>query len=204
MTNLFIGATRQHVGKSTTSLGLIAALLRRAPPSSVAYMKPVGQQHVTVDGAQIDKDCLLAKEFFGLDCPYPDMSPVLMPRGYTKRFIDGKVDPRQQEAAVLRAWERLQAAYPNVVVEGTGHMGVGSIVGLDNARVASLLGLDVALVCEGGLGADRGAAGRRLATDAATRRHLAPARRTRCLYPTRSPMPWRYALRSRPRRPPTS
>ena len=151
-TNLFVAATRQHVGKSTTSLGLLAALLRRAPRASVAYMKPVGQQHVTGDGAQIDKDCLLAKEFFGLECPYSDMSPVLMPRGYTKRFIDGKVDPKQQEAAVLRAWERLHAAYPNVVVEGTGHMGVGSIVGLDNARVASLLGRDVALVCEGGLG----------------------------------------------------
>jgi dethiobiotin synthetase len=115
-------------------------------------MKPVGQHHVTVGEMSFDTDCQLAKEHFGLHCSYRDMSPVLMPRGYTKRFIDGRIDPKLQEARMLDAWERLSASHPNVVVEGTGHMGVGSIVGLDNGRVASLLGLDVILVCEGGLG----------------------------------------------------
>jgi dethiobiotin synthetase len=38
------------------------------------------------------------------------------------------------------------------VVEGTGHCGVGSIVNLDNARVASILGLSMVLVVNGGLG----------------------------------------------------
>ena len=95
---------------------------------------------------------LPGKSFFGLQCDYADMSPVLIPSGYTRRFLDGEIDPRQQEEAVTSAWERMSASYPNMVVEGTGHMGVGSIVGLDNARVAKLLGLDVVLVCEGGLG----------------------------------------------------
>ena len=35
---------------------------------------------------------------------------------------------------------------------GTGHVGVGSIVTLDNARVAALLGLDVVIISKGGLG----------------------------------------------------
>lgn len=154
---IFVAATRQHVGKSTTSLGLLGALLKRVEPRTVSFFKPVGQQHVPVDLSdgrtiRIDKDCLLAKDHFGLACPYGDMSPLLVPRGYTKRFIDGEVDVAQQEAAVLDAWGRLTAEHPNAVVEGTGHMGVGSIVGLDNARVAKLLGLEVLLVCEGGLG----------------------------------------------------
>ena len=134
------------------SLGLLAVLRTRVPHDSISFFKPVGQQHVEIDGVQIDKDCKLAKEYFGLSCPYSDMSPVLMPRGYTKNFIDGKINLKQQEDRLLHSWNSLKAAHPNSVVEGTGHMGVGSIVGLDNARVAKLLGLEVALVCEGGLG----------------------------------------------------
>ena len=38
------------------------------------------------------------------------------------------------------------------VIEGTGHTAVGSIVGLNNARVAAELGVPVILVCNGGIG----------------------------------------------------
>jgi BioD-like phosphotransacetylase family protein len=38
------------------------------------------------------------------------------------------------------------------VIEGTGHTAVGSIVGLNNARVAAELGVPVVLVCNGGIG----------------------------------------------------
>jgi hypothetical protein len=31
------------------------------------------------------------KEFFNLKCDYQDMSPVIIPSGYTKDYIDGKV-----------------------------------------------------------------------------------------------------------------
>ncbi len=37
-------------------------------------------------------------------------------------------------------------------MEGTGHVGVGSIVNLSNASVASLLNLDMILIAKGGLG----------------------------------------------------
>jgi hypothetical protein len=37
------------------------------------------------------------------------------------------------------------------VLEGSGHTGVGSIVSLNNARVAHLLGADMVLVANGGL-----------------------------------------------------
>ena len=37
-------------------------------------------------------------------------------------------------------------------MEGTGNCAVGSIVGVNNAQVASMLGADVVLVANGGLG----------------------------------------------------
>ena len=46
----------------------------------------------------------------------------------------------------------LQAAHEFVVIEGTGHCGVGSVLGWNNARVAATLGVDVVLVANGGIG----------------------------------------------------
>ena len=43
---IFVAATKQHVGKTTTSLALMAGLQKRFP--KVGFIKPVGQQHVTV------------------------------------------------------------------------------------------------------------------------------------------------------------
>lgn len=51
-------STGQHVGKTTTSLALVDILKKRLAPSNgvVAYMKPVGQQHVAVGhGLRVDK-----------------------------------------------------------------------------------------------------------------------------------------------------
>ena len=46
--------------------------------------------------------------YFGLDdLDYPDMSPVLIPRNYTKRFIDGEITAETQATAVLRLGLRL-------------------------------------------------------------------------------------------------
>ena len=108
---------------------------------------------VVEDGLRVDKDVVLFKEYFQLNkCDYRDMSPVVIPSGYTRLFLDGKVDEREQVAAVERGFRAISSAHDVTVVEGTGHCGVGSIVNLDNARVASLLGLDILLVVNGGLG----------------------------------------------------
>lgn len=39
-----------------------------------------------------------------------------------------------------------------MVCEGTGHCAVGSVVGLNNAKVAHLVGADMVLIANGGLG----------------------------------------------------
>ena len=66
---LFVAATRQHVGKTTVSLSIMSELQRRF--NNVGFIKPVGQQHITVsEGGKeivVDKDVQVMKEFFNLD-----------------------------------------------------------------------------------------------------------------------------------------
>ena len=88
---IMVAATRQHTGKTTACLAFVAGLLARK--RRVGFLKPVGQRHVTATDSEgnslrVDKDCRLFKEYFGLDtCDYADMSPVVIPRGYTQRFL---------------------------------------------------------------------------------------------------------------------
>lgn len=45
------------------------------------------------------------KEFFGLKCRYEDMSPVLIPSGYTRDYIDGKITAGEQLKDVRTAFQ---------------------------------------------------------------------------------------------------
>jgi dethiobiotin synthetase len=147
----YVAATGQNVGKTTMCLGLVSGLKERC--GSVGYMKPVGQESVETDsGASVDKDVLLFQSHFGLEEQPEMMSPVLFPRGFTRDYLDGKVDGKALIGRIIRSFEMLNGTHPATVVEGTGHMGVGSIVGLNNAQVAATLGVPVVLVASGGLG----------------------------------------------------
>ena len=74
------------------------------------------------------------------------MSPVIIPAGYTKRYVDGQISFDQQLKDVETAMQHVQRSSDVVLCEGTGHCAVGSIVGLNNAKVASILGCDMVLV----------------------------------------------------------
>lgn len=148
---IFIAATGQNVGKTTLCLGILAALHKRFP--LVGFIKPVGQQHVQVQDHQIvDKDVVLFKEYFGLRSDYADMSPVLLPSGFTREFLDHKVSQVEVELSIVKAFAKISQQHQFTIVEGTGHIGVGSIIQMNNAKVAALLGLDVILIASGGLG----------------------------------------------------
>ena len=172
---LYISATRQHVGKTTTSLAVVSGLQKRV--GKIGFMKPVGQKALQVHEQQqpqqdpnddndnhnkekdepnpisCDKDAVLMKHYFGLDhLRYQDMSPVLIPKGYTKRFVDGQIASSDQQSKVLKAYDRIAHDSHLVVCEGTGHTAVGSCVHASNAQVASWLGARMVLVANGGLG----------------------------------------------------
>ncbi|TVR72468.1 MAG: cobyrinic acid a,c-diamide synthase [Spirochaetaceae bacterium] len=148
---LFIASTGQHIGKTTTSLGLFSGLLKRA--SRTAFIKPVGQEHVDVGaGVRVDKDSILFRLQFDLQDSWEAMSPVLFPRGFTRDYIDGTVETGSLEQKIVAAYRSLQVQADWVLAEGTGHVGVGSIADLDNARVAQLLGTPMVMIASGGLG----------------------------------------------------
>ena len=151
---LFIAATRQHVGKTTVSLAVLSGLRKRFG-DRVGFVKPVGQQHVPVGdkGVRVDKDVQVMKEYFGLEhLRYEDMSPVLVPRDYTKRFIDGEVSSTEQMDKIQAAVRNVQKTSDVLIFEGTGHVGVGAIIDASNADIAKRLDADVVLVANGGIG----------------------------------------------------
>lgn len=154
---IFVAATKQHVGKTTTSLALMSGLQKRYP--KVGFIKPVGQQHVTVysptlgEDIRVDKDICLLKEEFHLDhIDYQHMSPVIIPRGYTKKYMDGHISNDEQLRRIATAFGEVSRASDAVLIEGTGHCAVGSVVDANNAQVARMLGASMLLIANGGLG----------------------------------------------------
>ena len=146
---VFLASTGQNRGKTTTSLGLIAAIRERG--LSLGFMKPVGQRYVVVDGTRADEDAVLMQEVFDLPDALNDMSPVTLPRRFTTDFIMGRISD-DLEAQVVAAHARVATGKDLVVIEGTGHAGVGAVVGLSNARAAAMLHAPVIIVSEGGVG----------------------------------------------------
>jgi BioD-like phosphotransacetylase family protein len=146
---VFLAATGQNRGKTTTSLGLAAAIASRG--HRLAFLKPIGQRYVMVDGGRADEDAVLMKAVFDLPDSLADMSPVTVPRHFTSDFVMGRVDD-DLSAKVLAAADRVSSDSDVLLVEGTGHAGVGAVIGLSNASVAALLDAPVIIVSEGGVG----------------------------------------------------
>lgn len=154
---IFVAATRQHVGKTSVSLALTAGLQKRF--KKVGFMKPVGQQHLEVksclDGSRVlvDKDVKLIREHFSLQhLDYRHMSPVIIPSGYTRDYIDGKVNKDEQMKKIHDSFQAQAESTDIILLEGTGHIGVGSCVNANNAQVAAMTGASMVLVANGGVG----------------------------------------------------
>jgi BioD-like phosphotransacetylase family protein len=146
---VFLAATGQNRGKTTMSLGLLAAIRERG--LRLGFVKPVGQRYLVIDGTRADEDAVLMSEVFGLTDALNDMSPVTVPRRFTSDFILGRVTD-DLGVQVRAAYERVAAGKDVVVVEGTGHAGVGAVINLSNAAAAAMLDAPVIIVSEGGIG----------------------------------------------------
>ena len=146
---VFIAATRQNDGKTTTSLGLIAALQKEFP--RIGYIKPVGQRFVEIEEQKIDEDTVLMDSVYGLNCPLVDMSPIAVEPDFTRKYLQAA----NNEALVKKiqtAFDRVAWEKDFVLCEGSGHAGVGAVFDLSNAQVAKHLGCKVIIVSRGGIG----------------------------------------------------
>lgn len=153
---VFIAGERQHAGKTVTSLGIISALTNHIDPRDIGYFKPVGQEMITLpNGERIDKDVRILKEFTGVDMPDMGMlSPVRIVSGVTRDYITGteqkEITARFEKA--IHATLEILSDKKLIIAEGTGHPGVGSVVGLANSRVANLLDARILYLVGGGIG----------------------------------------------------
>ncbi len=153
---IYISGAHQHSGKTVTSIGLLSLLSKIYPSEELGYIKPVGQQVIKLDdGTTIDKDAQIIDKFSQI--PALDLkiiSPVQFPSTFTREYLDSGM----QETLTQNLSDSIKNALSflknkkYIIAEGTGHPGVGSIVGLSNAVVSNMIGADILYISGGGVG----------------------------------------------------
>lgn len=149
MKKIFIAATKQNDGKTTVSLGLISALKKRF--SKIGFIKPIGQRYLEEEGLKVDEDSVLIEKVCGIKCGLKDMSPIAVERGFTEEYIL-RPDKNSLTEQIKESFSRVAKDKDLVIIEGTGHAGVGSVFDHSNAFVAKLLEAKVLLISSGGIG----------------------------------------------------
>jgi hypothetical protein len=147
---VFIAATGQNCGKTTTSLSLMH--LARKKYGRVGFIKPLGPKPVDFNGLTVDKDAALMAGVFGLEDDIEYMSPVVLHPGSTKKILNRQIPAEGLLETIGRAAAELEKRCDFLIIEGSGHSGVGSVIGMSNARLARLLGAPVMIISEGGIG----------------------------------------------------
>jgi BioD-like phosphotransacetylase family protein len=149
MKRIFIAATKQNDGKTTVSLGLIANF--KAKFQKVGFIKPIGQRYLEEEGLKIDEDSWLIEEVCGIRCGLKDMSPIAVEKGFTEKYID-RPDKKNISSRIKEAFYRVSKEQDLVIIEGTGHAGVGSVFDHSNAYTAKLLNSKALIISSGGVG----------------------------------------------------
>lgn len=147
---IFIGATGQHCGKTTISLSLMH--LAQKKYGRVGFMKPLGPKWIEFNGTIVDKDAAMFATVFGVEEDVKLMSPFTLTPGITRRYLDGDIASSVPLDCIKSACAELESKYDFLIIEGAGHGGVGSVVGMNNARIAAELKAPVLMVTGGGIG----------------------------------------------------
>ncbi|HEX9777024.1 MAG TPA: AAA family ATPase [Geopsychrobacteraceae bacterium] len=147
---IFVAATGQHCGKTTTSLSLIH--LARRKYRRIGFIKPMGPKLASFRGRDIDVDAALIAQVYGMEEDLEYMSPVVIHPHTTRDVLDGKADAAVMLQQIKAAVAVLERKCDFLIIEGAGHAGVGAVFGLSNAVIAAELQAPVLLVAGGGIG----------------------------------------------------
>jgi len=149
MRPLFIAGTSQHVGKTTTSIGLLHAFRKRG--LSVGYSKPLGQRVRQDEGHALHEDTVLVSRSLGMrEDDQPDLAVPLTKNKIGQAIQDAEV--REYLDGIRRSHDAVAEGRDLVVVEGAGHVAVGSCVKVSTAEVACAVNARVLLISGGGVG----------------------------------------------------
>ncbi|MEE4254245.1 MAG: AAA family ATPase [Desulfuromusa sp.] len=147
---IFVAATGQHCGKTTTSLSLLH--LARKKYDRVGFIKPFGPKRTNYLGQFVDIDAALIAHVYGMEDQLSLMSPVVLDAYTTRNVLEGKDNPQNYLQQIRQATEELEKQCDFLIIEGAGHSGVGSVMGLNNAQLARQLDAPVLIVGGGGVG----------------------------------------------------
>ena len=147
---IYIAGAGKDAGKTTLSLGLLKELNGKLP-KGVSFIKPLGQKTTLVQGEQVGQDSWFVDKALGMGLSFEHSAPFAASAGAASRYIK-LGEPTGIPGKIRRAYKHLSRKGQTVLVEGTGHPGVGSVFDLSNARVAQILETPVILVLDGGIG----------------------------------------------------
>lgn len=149
-TVIYIASSGRNVGKTSISIGFFKHFADEG--KKTAFVKPVAQHYNEIGGYKISRDAILMKKIYNFidEQRLNLVSPFVIESGFTKAFIRGEVSNPKEH--IKRSFYKILEEYDAVIVEGTGHPGVGSCIGLSNAYVAKILGANTVLILEGGIG----------------------------------------------------
>ncbi|PLX97347.1 MAG: cobyrinic acid a,c-diamide synthase [Desulfuromonas sp.] len=147
---IFIAATGQHSGKTTTSLSLLHLARKKYP--RIGFIKPFGPKRTSYLGRAVDVDTALISHVYGMDDKLELMSPVVLDAHTTRDTLEGRGRPEHYLEQIVQATAELEKQCDFLIIEGAGHSGVGSVMGLNNAQLARTLDAPVLMVAGGGVG----------------------------------------------------
>ncbi len=147
---IYIAGGNQHAGKTTLSLGLVKHFNERLN-GRVSFIKPIGQKSMSVDGEDVGQDSYLLNKALDLDIPLQHSAPFSSGSGAAYKYIKEE-EPRDIPARIKKAYKHLSSKSDLIIVEGTGHPGVGSVFDLSNGKIASLLNTPTLLILNAGIG----------------------------------------------------
>lgn len=89
---IFVAATGQHCGKTTTSLSLLH--LARKKYNRVGFIKPFGPKRTSYLGQFVDIDVALIAHVYGMENQLSLMSPVVLDAYTTRNVLEEKLTPK--------------------------------------------------------------------------------------------------------------
>ena len=149
MKPLYVVGTHRDVGKTMFCIGLISILHDRN--LRVGYTKPVGQRVRSIFGQPVHDDTLVVARATHLDEADSPSTPVALTRGRVEEEIH-RQQPEELAAKIMEGFRPLLAGDDLVLIEGMGHVGMGSCIGLSSAHVARMLDARLLLIGGGGIG----------------------------------------------------
>lgn len=142
---LFVSGDRSSVGKSSTCLALLSALVASGVhPNKLAYIKPVTQ-------CEAEQPVAVYCQRVGIH--HRSIGPVVFYQGFTRAYLAGETPTADVLLAnIVESVEDIERGKSIILIDGVGYPSVGSICNVSNGHVAAALRCPVVLVGKSGVG----------------------------------------------------